>query len=203
MGCHSHKTNSHGLQVCVTEIQPDANNEKENCITCHMPEVEGSFSTIKHSAKHRFHGFSGAINKPKLLQKYILIALQQQNNGFDIVLTNKATHPLMLHPLRVASLQITLLRHHTEKQLPNTIFSRVIGTKGRPSAPWLATKVLHDTRLKAKELRVIHYNTQLQPEDAVIVTFGYYIVNPKMAKKLSLQKYAHFVALKQEVFHVK
>ncbi len=203
MGCHSHKENAHGLKVCETTIAPDANSEKENCITCHMPKVEGSFSTMTESKTHRFHGFSGAIHKPKMLSKYIHLNFKQQEKGFAITIKNKASHPLMLHPLRVATLNVTLISNKQKIKLQPHTFVRVIGTKNKPSPPWTATQVLHNTQLKGKESRTIHYNTQLHTGDEIVVTFGYYIVNPKMAPKLKLEKYSDFVILKQERFYVK
>ena len=205
IGCHSHKENSHKLQVCTSKLAEHPNSEKENCINCHMPEVPGSFTTLQNSKTHRYHGFSGTIHKPNMLIKYLSIKLQKDANGFDIVLHNSANHPLLLHPLRLGVLKISIQRGLQTKKLAPVTFVRIIGKDGHPAPPWVATEVLKDTQIQAKENRVIHFDKVLQSNDKVIAQFGYYIVNPKMAKKLNIQdsKATAFTLFKEEIFHVK
>jgi len=205
IGCHSHKENAHKLQVCTSKISEHPNSEKENCITCHMPEVPGSFTTLKNSKTHRYHGFSGTIHKPNMLIKYLSIKLQKDANGFDIILQNSANHPLLLHPLRLGVLKISIQKGVETKELAPVTFVRIIGKNGHPAPPWVATEVLKDTQIQAKENRVIHFDKVLQSNDKVIAQFGYYIVNPKMAKKLNIQdsKATAFTLFKEEIFHVK
>ena len=40
LGCHSHKKNKFNLNVCVTDIKNGENGG--NCVSCHMPKIEGS-----------------------------------------------------------------------------------------------------------------------------------------------------------------
>jgi len=204
MGCHSHKKNNHGFMVCKTNPK-GAEDTKNNCITCHMPKIKGSATNIRISKTHAFHGFSGVINKPQLLSKYIDISYKKNNNGFDIIINNQAPHNLMIHPLRVAKLNVTLKRKGEVKKLKSHTFVRIIGTKSKPSMPWLATQVVKDTMIKANEKRVIHFDTPLEKGDEIEAILGFYIVNPKVLKKLGLEgdkKLKEFIPLKREYFRV-
>ena len=78
----------------------------------------------------------------------------------------------------------------------------VIGKDGKPSMPWLADTVLKDSTIKAHEKRVIRYPKSLQIGDSVTVELGYYIANPKVAKKLQIEDKAltEFIPLTKERF---
>jgi hypothetical protein len=52
--------------------------------------------------------------------------------------------------------------------------------------PWNATKVIKDTMIKAKETRTIHYNVKVTDKSDISVVFGYFLVNPKVSKKLKI-----------------
>jgi hypothetical protein len=60
--------------------------------------------------------------------------------------------------------------------------------------------------LKANESRTIKYNTNVKSGDIVEVEFGYYLVNPKLHKKLNLlnsSEATKFNILKTKFFSVK
>ena len=201
MGCHAHFENSHKQNICTVE-QAGASNEKQNCITCHMPQVKGSATTIKITKQHTFHGFAGTRNKPEMLAKYIDFKLNKTNDNFELTITNKATHNLLLHPLRLGKLNV---RVNTTK-LKSTSFMRILGKNKKPAMPWLATNVLKNTMLKANESRTIKYNTKLKSGDTVEVELGYFLVNPKMHKKLNLQnneEVTKFNTIKIQYFNIK
>jgi hypothetical protein len=188
MGCHSHKQNDKGFVVCETESN---NTLKQNCITCHMPQVEGSLSDRVETPTHAFHGFAGVRNSPELLAKYIDLKIVPKNGYFEVVIINKAPHSLFLHPLRVAKLIIKIGDKKIEKS-----FVRLIGHNKKPSPPWLATEVVKDNMIKAKEKRVIRIDEDIKGKK-IVLEFGYYIVNPKMAKKFHLEEFAKFRLLKR------
>lgn len=206
MGCHSHKENSHGFAVCTTDTSKSPNNEKENCITCHMPKVAGSFSTMSSAKTHRYHGFTGTVHKPKMLAKYVNISYSKAANGFNIHIKNHANHALLLHPLRKGELKVKIIRDNKSIELPNVNFVRVIGKDKKPSTPWVATEVLKNTQIQAKEDRSIFFNYPLKSGDKLIVTLGHYVVTPQAAKKLGLsdnKELIKFRVLKEEQFSVK
>ena len=204
MGCHSHKQNSKQFDVCRTD-DAGAKNKKENCITCHMPKVDGSATTVRVSKQHAFHGFSGAIVNPKMLSQYVELGFKKSAAGFDIELNNKAPHNLMIHPLRVVQLKAILIRDGKQRALKTHSFVKVIGHDGKPSMPWLATEVVKDTMIKANEKRVVAFDEALKSGDKVEVILGYYLVNPKVVKKLNLQddkEITKFTILKSQYFSV-
>jgi DNA-directed RNA polymerase subunit RPC12/RpoP len=205
LGCHSHKQNSHSFNVCKTESE-EKNTKKENCISCHMPKVQGSFTTAVDSKTHRYHGFTGVSNNPQMLAKYVNFSFEKSDNGFSITIKNEANHQLLLHPLRVGELRVTILRDKEVIKLQENKFIRVIGKDGKPSMPWLADSIIKDNHIKAKESRKIDYNEPLKKGDIVEVELGHYKVNPKVAKKLGLERYkdlTKFTLFKKERFHVK
>jgi len=205
MGCHSHKQNGKGFNVCEIDMS-GAESKESNCITCHMPKIAGSATTIRESKTHAFHGFAGVRNAPERLSKYVDIGYKKLENGFEISVTNNSPHPLLTHPLRVVKLKTTLKRDGKVQELKTHTFVKVIGTEEKPSMPWLATQIVKDNMLKAKESRVIPFDTKLQAGDEIEVVLGYHIVNPKVAPKLGLEsekELTKFTTLKSSYFQVK
>ena len=204
IGCHSHKENAHKLKVCDTKLQEHPNTLKENCITCHMPKVQGSFTTMFDSKTHRYHGFSGSIHQPQMLAKYVTIEMQKNGTGFDIFITNYANHALLLHPMRVGELQVSIERSGKKTTLEPIKFVRVLGKENHPAAPWVADKILKNTQIQAKEQRKIHFDYQLQKGDILNVSLGHHIVSKEVAKKFKLdESLTKFILLKEEHFDVK
>jgi len=204
IGCHSHKENAHKLKICDTNIQEHPNRQEENCITCHMPKVQGSFTTMFDSKTHRYHGFSGSIHQPQMLAKYVTIEMQKNGTGFDIFITNYANHALLLHPMRVGELQVSIERSGKKTTLEPIKFVRVLGKENHPAAPWVADKILKNTQIQAKEQRKIHFDYQLQKGDILNVSLGHHIVSKEVAKKFKLdESLTKFILLKEEHFDVK
>jgi DNA-directed RNA polymerase subunit RPC12/RpoP len=198
MGCHSHKQNNKGFTVCDMEIKQG--DSKENCVTCHMPQVKGSLANQKESATHAFHGHNIHTSIPVSLSKYVKLSVKQNVKGFEVKIKNEAIHTLFPQPLRLSQLRVSIEREGKTSELKTESFSRVIGTNGQASMPWLADAIVSDTSIKALETRVVHYDTVLKKGDTVIVKFGYYMVNPKAAKKLNItdESATKFIILTQE-----
>ncbi|KYJ86736.1 multiheme c-type cytochrome [Sulfurovum riftiae] len=186
MGCHAHKQNGKGFVVCDLEVKQK--NSKETCISCHMPKMKGSLANQKESSTHAFHGVSMHNGTPETLSRYVKLSLEKTANGFTVAIKNEATHTLFPQPLRLNQLRVEIERDGKTTTLPAHNFVRVIGTDGKPSMPWLATEVLKDTTIKAHEARKINFDMRLKKGDVVTVRFGYYIANPKAAKKLDIEQ---------------
>jgi len=135
MGCHSHKKNSHDFDVCRTDMS-GAKSKESNCISCHMPKVKGTATTIKKTEKHAFHGFAGARHAPEMLSRYVDLSYEKSDKGFEITVHNNTPHPLMSHPLRVVKLKTILKRDGKAQELETHTFVRTIGTDGKASLPW-------------------------------------------------------------------
>ncbi len=204
MGCHSHKKNKEMLDVCVTDMpEPTA---KDNCITCHMPQVEGSISDKEDTPTHSYHGFPGANSGHKMLSKYIEVKLIQNTDGFEVSVHNKSPHDLLLHPLRYTELHVSVTRGSEVHNFNKESFVRVIGKNKKATPPWLANEIVKNTMIKAKETRIVKYVKDLQTGDEVKIVLGFYLVNPKALAKFSLkgnEKVEKFNILKKEIFIIK
>ncbi len=203
LGCHDHKANKENFLVC--DIGYKKGDSKKNCITCHMPKIKGSFVELKDSKTHAFHGISIHKLDPNFLSKYIKLSLSKKEDGFTVTIKNEATHTLFMQPLRLSQLRVTIKHDGKKIYQKTTIFKRVIGKDGNPSPPWLATQTLYNNLIKAGEKRVIDFKQKLHKGDEVELRFGYYLVNPNMAKKLSLneKKATEFQTLKQKRIIIK
>jgi len=204
MGCHSHKQNSKKFAVCETEDE-GAKNKSENCITCHMPKIDGTATTVRLSKQHAYHGFAGAHTSPKMLSKYVELSYAKESKGFNIMVDNQAPHSLMSHPLRVVQLRVRHIRNNVHTDLKTHTFARVIGHDGKPSMPWLANEVVKNTMIQANEKRLVAYEQELQQGDELEVVLGFYIVNPKVLKKLGLEnekELKEFIVLQSKNFTI-
>ncbi|SFV52378.1 hypothetical protein MNB_SV-6-156 [hydrothermal vent metagenome] len=201
MGCHSHKQNGKGFVVCDLGVKQGES--KESCISCHMPKVKGPLANQKQSATHAYHGVTIHGITPKILSKYIKLSIKRGSDGFSIAIKNEATHTLFPQPLRLNQLRVTIQRGGKDIALETHSFARVIGKDGKPAMPWVADSVISDTTIKALETRVVKYKTAIEDGDRVRVEFGYYLANPKAAKKLGLDEgdsASKFIILKEARF---
>ena len=205
MGCHADLKNEQNLEMFKVK-QAGAEDEKTNCITCHMPEVKGSLSNIKATKKHRYHGFAGAHNKSALLQKYVKFSLKKKTSSFEIGIKNEASHDLFLQPLRVAILEVEILRNEKIIQLETHRFEKTYSKNDEVTSHWLANKIKKNSMIKANQKVMIPFDKALEEKDKVRVTLGFYLVKPEMIKPLKLEKNKvaqKFNILKQQVFDVK
>jgi len=204
IGCHSHKKNKYDINVCSTNIDNEL--DSANCVSCHMPKVKGSVSTLNKTKMHAFHGFPGTHSHQYMLTQYVDILLQQKVKTFTINIHNKSSHALTLHPMRVMQLRAKVIREGKDIDLESKNFARIIGADGKGTPPWLAKEIVQDTAIKANEKRAVEYNYILEKGDTLEVSIGYYLVNPKMLKSLDLEKsevatkFHHF---KTEKFEIK
>jgi len=168
-----------------------------------MPKTLGSFVNLKDTKTHRNHTISLRQGDYRALGKYIDIKLEKRENSFRITIKNHANHALFIHPLRLGLLKVRVIKEGKTVKLDSKKFHRVIGKNSKLTMPWDANSVLKDTTIKAFESRTIEYNQTLKQGDRVEVDFGYYLVNPKVAKKLNIKEpeATKFRILKSEVFH--
>lgn len=192
------KKNEFNLTVCKT----DSNNTlEENCITCHMPQVEGSLSDRVETPTHAYHGFAALQNKPEFLAKYIVLKVVPRNNYLEVLVVNKTPHNLLLHPMRMLKLEVEIYKNNKLIKKIEKKFHKVLGKGDKPAPPWIADKILKDTTIKPKEKRVIKIETE--PKDIkVVAKIGFFIVKPKIAKKMGLQEFSEFKLLKKKVFNI-
>jgi len=201
IGCHSHKRNKHGLNVCSTNI--DNEMDGSNCVSCHMPKVKGTVSIMNETPTHTYHGFAGAHSDSDMLTQYVDITMKKDNSKFIVNINNKISHALLLHPLRTAVLKVSVTRGQYIQKMKDEIFVRVIGHNGKPAMPWVASTTLRDTMIQGKENRTIHYDYKLKKGDKVDIVLGWYLVNSKALKELGLENEdvaTKFTEFKKESF---
>ncbi len=186
IGCHSHKMNKHKLNVCSTNIANEM--DGANCVSCHMPKVKGSVSSVSETKTHSFHGFAGSHFHSDMLTQYVDLSIVKNIDNFIVNIDNRSSHALLLHPLRVAVLKIHVKRADDIIKLEKEVFVRVIGKDGKPSMPWIANEVVKNTMIMANEKRAVKRDFKLQKGDRVDVVLGWFLVNPKAVKKLGLEK---------------
>ena len=147
-----------------------------------MPKVEGSYGSVQMTKKHRFHGIAGMRNKKEMMTKYLKMSFKQTKIGFEVTLKNEAKHNLLLHPLRLGLLKVKVISDSKVTNLKPIPFFRILGTKGKPSMPWLATEVVKENMLKADEIKTYKYDTLVKDGDKV----GYYYIDS--SGKVELKK---------------
>ncbi len=195
MGCHSHNQNKNNFTICDIGVDV-SKDEKNNCITCHMPKVAGTATTIRQSKTHAFHGFAGLINKAGMLTEYVEIDFKKSKEGFTLYILNKAPHDLLTQPLRVVQLKTKLKRDGESKSLKTHVFAKILGKDGKPAPPWMADSILKNNMIKANERRVIEFDQKLKSGDELDIVLGFYVVNPKSAKMLKLNISKHLTSFK-------
>ena len=200
MGCHSHLKNNAGVFLCQTPKE-GASSEKQNCITCHMPKVIGSATTIKKTKTHAYHGFLGVYNKPSLLSKYIDLNITKTPKALLVTIKNNTPHPLFTQPLRLVRLKVKI-EDKNKTIIKNIDFQRVLGKDNTPTLPAFATKVLKDNMIKANESRVVKIEHNLSNSLKGEATLGYFKLDPKIAKELNLKErdLSEFIELKKVEF---
>jgi len=202
LGCHDHKRNKQGLAICSMDRERAKPSAKTNCVTCHMPQVSGSLSTITETKTHAYHGFAGLHVRPDLLAKYIALTIDAPKGKLRVTVKNQADHRLFSHPLRLAQLRVTIERQNKTVTLPPVNLFTVLGKNGRPAMPWVADTVLKQNGIGAKESRTFAFDFIPKKKDRITVTLGYYIVNPQSARKLGIKERGikEFKVLKSKIF---
>jgi len=203
IGCHSHFKNSHGVNTCSTNINNEL--DKLNCVSCHMPKVDGAPSSLKQREQHAYHGFPGLHNDSKMLQNYLSIELLQDFDRFFISIDSGTPHALSLHPMRTMQLKVSVIKSKKIIECVAQNFKRIIGVDTNSTLPWNATKTIQNTAIKSNEKRLTTYVYTLKKGDKVKVVIGYYLLNKKNQKLLEIKedsKLNKFIVLKTKIFDI-
>ena len=198
MGCHSHLENEHGLNTVMLDAYIDKK-DKNNCISCHMPQVAGSKVTLHKSKTHAYHGIAGIYNMNAQMGKYIDFKLSKNPKGFAITVINKSNHAFFGQDFRVGELRVSIVRGSKNIILKPFIFTRILSKNDKEVMPWVADATLKDTLLYGK--KTIQYDEILKKGDELIVSIGVRLLSQNGAKALNLQddkKLSKFRVLKTE-----
>ena len=201
MGCHSHTNNEHDFDVVMLDAMI-SKDDKNSCVTCHMPQVMGSKVTLSDSKTHAYHGIAGIYHMNSEMGKYIDFDVTQEAKGFSVTVINTSNHALFGQALRQGELKATILRDKKEIALRPYVFTRVLAKDGKESMPWHANETLKDTLIYAK--KKVTFDTKLQKGDTLLLTLGVRLLTPKGVQALGLEKsreVTKFRTLKTEKFH--
>ncbi len=200
MGCHSHTNNEHNFDVVMLDAMI-SKDDKNTCVTCHMPQVMGSKVTLSDSKTHAFHGIAGIYHMNSEMGKYIDFDVSKETQGFVVNIINNSNHALFGQALRQGELKATILRGKKEIVLEPFIFTRILSKDGVESMPWQANGTLKDTLIYAK--KAVTFNTNLQKDDTLVLTLGLRLLTSKGAQELGLsdnKEVSKFRVLKTKKF---
>jgi hypothetical protein len=182
LSCHSHKNNPNGLSVCKTEHN---NSTKENCITCHMPQVNGTRADDIKTQTHSYHGFAGVSKSHKMLSKYIDLSVLRENSKLEVTVGNNSPHALFLQPLRVGIVKLTIKRDG--KKIVKIQEFKKVYKDGKKVVGTPYAKNIDDTTIKANSTKKFVFD-DIKDSDSIKVTLGYHLVDPTQVKALGLNK---------------
>lgn len=195
MGCHSHKQNAKGFEVCNTKNQYD---KTSDCIGCHMPSTPGTIDKQNKGIRNEYasHEFLG-VHSLDMVKKAVKLELIYKDEVLELTITNKMGHSIITHPMRLKFAKTIITRNSKviwsnfkESPLEDKQATFIIvfkDDKGNNAMPYSAIDYKLNQNLKASSTKVIKYNVpKLQKGDEVKTTWISYIVNPKIAKKLDI-----------------
>ena len=195
MGCHSHKQNSKGFEVCNTKDQLD---KTSDCIGCHMPSSPGTIEKKDKGIREKYvsHEFLGVHSK-EMIKKAVKLELAYKDNILELTINNKMGHSIITHPMRLKFAKTVITRDKKiiwsnfikspieDKEATFLIVLKDINNK--PTLPNKAVGYKLNQNLKASTSKTIKYKVpKLQKGDEIKTTWISYIINPKIAKKLKI-----------------
>ena len=195
MGCHSHKENAHGFQVCNTFNEFD---KRSDCIKCHMPKAPGKVEKFNKKGRDEYatHDFLG-IHSAQMVKKAVGIKLSYSDATLKLEIENKMGHSIIVHPMRLKFAKTVVLRdskiiwsnfENSPLEDKNATFIIVFkDAKGKASFPHNAVGYKINQNLKAMSKKVIEYKiSNLKKGDVIKTTWISYAINPKIAKKFKI-----------------
>ena len=167
MGCHSHKLNGKKVPVCLMKDE-----ERGNCLECHMPVVEGRATVGTKRTSHRSHIMPGG-HYPEMLKKAATLDAEVITEGkerrLEVTVTNIISHTFpSTNPIRIAFIKAvakdkdgnTVWENFKESPLEDKqgFFFKAFKAGEKKGVPtWAADGIAFDTRLKAGETRKLFY----------------------------------------------
>ena len=195
MGCHSHKQNSKGFEVCNTKDEYD---KTSNCIGCHMPKSPGANEKFNKKGRDEYatHQFLG-IHSTEMIKKAVKLELSYEDETIELTIVNKMGHSIITHPMRLKFAKTVVTRkgqviwsNFKDSPVEDKEATFIIvfkDDKDQPAMPHKAIGYKLNRNLKANQSKTIKYHVDnLKKGDEITTTWISYVVNPKIAKKLNL-----------------
>ncbi|MFA6760675.1 MAG: multiheme c-type cytochrome [Sulfuricurvum sp.] len=194
MGCHSHKQNDFGIELCNSL---DQHGEASNCIECHMPKKSGLVEKYNKGArsKHASHEFLG-VRSSELVKKAVSLDLSYDGD-LTLSIENKMAHSIITQPMRLKFVKTTITRgteviwsNFQESPLEDKEATFLIvfqDDEGNVSLPNSAKAYKINQNLRSNTTKkVIYKDLALKSGDIVTSKWISYTVNPNIAKKLGI-----------------
>ena len=202
MGCHDQRKNSNKVALCQTGDEIATSDGDTNCLTCHMPTVNGK-------ADHSLLGGHSTKMVSKGLLMIMTTAKKNKTLAVTIKLTNQLPHNFPTGaPFRNVYVRLTgydkqgqeiwtSSQSHPAKDDKQAMFMYSLGdAEGNPAPPPKATQVLGDTRLKPHETRELNYSLP-KGKIAKLKAVAYYdLLLPPMKKKFPKPEHKDLVTSK-------
>ncbi|MFZ9660099.1 MAG: multiheme c-type cytochrome [Arcobacteraceae bacterium] len=195
MGCHSHKYNSFGIEICNSKNEPKE--PTSDCIGCHMPKTSGSPVKVDKKGRSNYatHDFLG-IRSNEMVQKAVDLQLIKTKKGFDLIIKNKMGHPLILQPMRLKYVQ-TIVERKGKIIWKNfkispledkvaTFTTTYKNDSGVEVLPPQAKGFLFQNNIGIGKSKIINYEVVLKKGDVITSKWYSLIVRPELAKELGL-----------------
>ena len=192
MGCHDQRKNSNKVALCQTGDEIAASGGSNNCLSCHMPIVNGK---ADHSL---LGGHSAEMVSKGLLMTMTTASKNAKTLEVSIKLANQLPHNLPTGvPFRNIYVKVSgydkegqgvwaSSQSHPAKDDKKAMFMYSLGdAEGNPASPPKATQVLKDTRLKPYETRELNYSLPAEIIATVRAVAYYDLLLPPMKKKFS------------------
>lgn len=194
MGCHSHKENNFGIEVCNSK---DEYNATSDCIGCHMPKKDGLVEKYNKKSRSSYatHEFLG-IRSDELVKKATKLSLKAEASSIKLSITNKMGHSIITQPMRLKFVKTTIKRggeviwsNFKESPLEDKEATFAIifeDENAQISLPAAARGFKVNNNLKANQIKEITYSVELKKGDEITSTWISYIINPNIAKKMDI-----------------
>jgi hypothetical protein len=203
MGCHDKRKNSNKVALCQTGDEIAVSGGTNNCLTCHMPIVNGK---ADHSL---LGGHSAKMVSKGLLMTMTTVSKDSENLVVNIKLANQLPHNLPTGaPFRNIYIKLTgydkegeevwtSTKSHPIKDDKKAMLMYSLGdAEGNPAPPPKATQVLGDTRLKPFEIRKLKYFLPAAKIAKVRAVAYYDLLLPPMKKKFSKPEHEDLITSK-------
>ncbi len=202
MGCHDQRKNSNKVALCQTGDEIATSTGNNNCVSCHMPTVNGK-------ADHSLLGGHSAEMVSKGLLMTMATVKKNKTLEVSIKLTNQLPHNFPTGaPFRNVYVKLSgydkqgqevwsSSQSHPAKDDKKAMFMYSLGdAEGNPAPPPKATQVLGDTRLKPHETRELKYS-MAKAKIVKLKAVAYYdLLLPPMKKKFSKPEHKVLVTSK-------
>ena len=202
MGCHDKRKNANKVALCQTGDEIAASGGSNNCLSCHMPIVNGK-------ADHSLLGGHSAKMVSKGLLMIMTTTPTPKTLDVSIKLSNQLPHNLPTGaPFRNIYVTLTAYDEKGNQVWKNTqshpveddkkaMFMYSLGDEnGNPAPPPKATQVLDDTRLKPYETRELKYSLPTEKIVRIRAVAYYDLLLPAMKKKFPKPEHKALVTSK-------